>query len=621
MRFFLIRTRFLVLRFCEYSCHLLTAFVQSRILGPVLAAVCVFLLVPTVFVGFRVDDYLLWGKGYTSDDCQREESLSSCEQSARCIRQMYAWFDTSQWPREELEERGIIGWHATSDLHLSFFRPVAAVTHLAEGVVWPNCYWCMHATSLIFYALLIIVATETFRKILGKNNTSAITSVLFAFSHIYIQAATWISARSNLLGPIFVLLSFRGFLEIHSKTLDNEKRVCFPKAVDYRFLVSLLWFVLSLLSHEGSVSMLALLGGWSVFLANGSVWRRLRAIIPYLTIIVLWRIGYREGGFGARGTALYTDPFENPLIYLEYLPKYSWGFASELVAPLKTLSPFSTALLLFFGAVTMVQFHTCRGLRFFALSTIVSLIPLAAATPVHGRTLVIVTFLWSGWLGSLINSLSRRSTLDEPCNVCLRRMYSRGRLFALTFIVLLSIVYVSSAALRFPNTGQYMTPFHLDMSQCADAAIGVPNIENKDLILIDSNDAFCSMYFYGLLKFQNRPAPKSLRVLGMSTKGKITFRREGTNVFTLLSKDGGLLPRTTMYRDAKQPLKVGDAKNFGSFSYEIKSLNRNGEVQEVQFRFSRNLDSPNFVWCAQMNSGYRTVRIPLEGNSVEYIRE
>ena len=75
-------------------------------------------------------------------------------------------------------------------------------------------------------------------------------------------------------------------------------------------------YTLALLASEMGLVTFAYLFAYLLVLDRDKWLGRVKRIVPFVLITVVWRLGYTGLGYGARGTLLYIDPILNPVDFV-----------------------------------------------------------------------------------------------------------------------------------------------------------------------------------------------------------------------------------------------------------------------------------------------------------------
>jgi tetratricopeptide (TPR) repeat protein len=106
--------------------------------------------------------------------------------------------------RQEYQQRGD---RAEARKHYAYYRPVKALTYGFDWVVGGGRPWSFHLTNLLLHAGSCILLLLIGRRLLGKRYPylAEAVAVLHAVSPLHVEAAVWISARSDVLWSLFTL--------------------------------------------------------------------------------------------------------------------------------------------------------------------------------------------------------------------------------------------------------------------------------------------------------------------------------------------------------------------------------------------------------------------------------
>src|SRR5262249_45074377 len=152
-------------------------------------------------------------------------------------------------------------------------------------------------------------------------------------------------------------------------------------------------FALALLSAEGGIAALAYLAAHALVLDRNSVRARAIALAPYLGVLAVWRVLYLGAGGGVTGCGFYRAIGSDPLGFAAgvaaAIPIYLVSQLTFPFAGLSALLPHALWPLAFCSAG--VAFWLARyfrpllaadeSARFFALATVLSIVPLGATLP------------------------------------------------------------------------------------------------------------------------------------------------------------------------------------------------------------------------------------------------
>lgn len=254
------------------------------------AALGMLLALPTLAQGLLLDDHLLLAATRRGDPA-------------------WARFDfNAAGSIVQLREQGSFGWWAAEDLRLTFMRPLSALTHALDFSVWPEAVGWMHVENVLLYGLVILAVGRLLQRLLGPGPLAGLACLVFAIDEVHATAVMWISARNTLLAALFGVLAILAHL--------RWRRPAPGEVSSWPFAwLGPLCLGLALLSGEAGIAGLGLVIAWS--LTHERDWKaRVVPLLPYLLVVVAWRVAYTALGYGAHASGLYIDPLHDPLAML-----------------------------------------------------------------------------------------------------------------------------------------------------------------------------------------------------------------------------------------------------------------------------------------------------------------
>lgn len=105
--------------------------------------------------------------------------------------------------QEYQQQRG----RAEAPKRYAYFRPVKALTYGLDWVVGGGRPWSFHLTNLLLHAGSCILLLLAARRLLGRRHPwlAEALALLHVVSPLHVEAAVWISARSDVLWSLFTL--------------------------------------------------------------------------------------------------------------------------------------------------------------------------------------------------------------------------------------------------------------------------------------------------------------------------------------------------------------------------------------------------------------------------------
>ena len=283
-------------------------YLERRWVSAALPLVAVLLASPAVWTGWHSDD-LAHRLVLTGGDAFPAQSSSPMG--------LFSFVDGNAERTRAAIESGLLPWWSREDVRIAFWRPLAALTHIADYGLWPDSAALMHLHSLLWFAALVAAAAGLYRRLIQPAWAAALAGLLFALDDAHADAAGWLASRNLLMAGVFGITA----LIAH----DRWRRDGWRPGV----IVAPLLLLLGLLSGEAAVGVVGFLIAHAVFLDPGRRRTRFAALVPAGLVVVAWHLAYQRLGYGTFGSGIYTDPACEP-----------WRFLTGLMdrAPLQLLA-------------------------------------------------------------------------------------------------------------------------------------------------------------------------------------------------------------------------------------------------------------------------------------------
>jgi hypothetical protein len=577
----------------------LTALVRRTLASralPAVAALCTVALVsPSLRTGWILDD--IWHRaGHTRAEALRPY-LGDGGVFGSAMR-MYAFWDGVPEHTRRLMDRGVVPWWTNQSLRISFWRPIASLTHGVEYRLWPERSEWMHAQSLLWLGLVVVLAGAWFRRLFDNEWPAGFATLVFAFSECHALPAAWLANRHVLVA---MTLGFAALL------LDGLWRARRHVA----WLASaVLAFSGALLASEAGIATLAFVTARAVLLDTGGRMRRLASLAPYVAVGVSWRLGYTQLGFGVTASAFYVDPGTEPIRFaaatLERLPILALSLLGVPADIYMLLSASAARLyatgailaLVVLAALTRALWSGCRRCAFWGLGLLLALVPLCAGMP-GGRNLGFAALGMAGLVTCLTERAARAPSLALS-GVVARRL----ALAALTAI-LVSRLLMAPAALC--GTAALSVRLGPGLARVLDVSAADGHGPYRYLILANP-PASLGLFFLVPDRIQRGlPAPEHVRLLAPGG-APVAIERTGERSILVRPQDGYCAPprgvglvnvirnAERFLCDARRPLRLGDTIDLTDVRIRVTASTPDGRAGEAAFQFAEPLESPALRW-------------------------
>lgn len=559
-------------------------------LGPKLAVLAVALSLPCLFLGFYLDD---WVARYIFSD------LPGAADLYRVYAGGYGISNGVPADNHWQIEQGWAPWWTYEHLRLSFFRPLSLITHILDVKLWPSSAFLMHAHNLLWLAAVVLVITRLYRGVMPAL-VSGLAALLFAVDATHGFEVGYICNRHTLITGVFGFLCLDQYLRFRT---HGDRRAGFVAPVLY---------VVSLLTGEAAVAI----GGY-VFahaaLADEDKWtRRAAAFAPYPIITVVHQIAYAAAGYGASGSALYTDPRADPVEFVRQLlvrvPVYlnglffepaaeAVGVAGPVVGRYVVVLSIVTTALLAFALVPLLRRN--RLARFWTVGMLMALIPASTCLP-NNRQLL---FASVGGM-ALIAQLAHLYSVELAGRLSRRDWLPRGVTMAtllvhLVLSPLMTPLVVSSMI--------FVKPLQSAPDKVAD------DIAGRDLVFVTAPEYFAVRLVQLERRVEGRPLARRWRALSFGPQDVIVER---TDAHTLeLEYVGGILQDQglELYRSRRVPMHPGDKVELEGLSIVVLEVTSDGRASRARFTFDTPLDAPSLVYYAWGKQGFEHFAVPEIG--------
>jgi hypothetical protein len=488
-----------------------------------------------------------------------------------------------------LIDRGmLLPWWTDRQLLIAFCRPLASLTHVVDGWLWPHSVRMMHLHSVAWYALLLGVVSAVYRRFVQPAWLAGAAFLLYAIDDTHGATVSWIANRNAFLATAFGLSA----LLFHDRWRRQETRVAAALAFGS--------FVVSLLAGEAAIGACAYIGAYAVFVDRAERRSRVLSFLPYAAIVVAWRAAYQWLGYGARGSDVYLDPGREPVAFLARLPQtiavLVQGQLGIFSADLWFWSPTDAAATLITAAivtcilVSLLLFPLLKAdpmARFWAAGAVGSLIPSASSIP--GDRLLLMTGV--GALALLAQLMTTFVEKRPP----FANLGKWRALLALPLAVLF-LRRVAAAPVMLPIRAHSMDSVGRLADFAADAVQQAPDGPLHTVVVLNTPANVLASYLALTLATRGAPIPEHVRWLAPADS-ELTVTRLSDRVLRVRPARGFFSRWTDrLYRSQRNPLKTGDRIELTDMTVRIGPLTSSGTPAQADFEFHDTLEAPGYLW-------------------------
>lgn len=519
--------------------------------------------------------------------------------------------DGSPAQLQAMRDSGRLLWSASESLHLSFWRPVAELTHWLDYKLWPYSPMLMRLHSFLWYGALIYLLGQLYRMLDADRARSGLATLLFALSSLHFFVIMWISARNQLIAGCFCVATLIAYHRWRSA----------PDGAAYRWLngwLAALCLALALLSAEAAVATGGYLVAYALCIEHKTPWpQRLRCLMPFLLMIAAWRLTHIALGFGSTHSGSYIDPGLNtrflhallqrlPALLMAEVAGISAGIQQSMSDAGASAYAAGAALLLLLLGLLAARWRMWSqpALRFHALGALLALVPVCAVNPTD-RVLLASEFGMSAVLAALFWQARARWAHDK------------GWLAGTAKAALLTLLFVHLAL--FPLVKLLMpliTDRTLAISSVNEALTLPDDTARPDthVVLVNPPGPFMLFYYPLIRSYHGRPNPASTQALANGANQALRLSVLDPQTVQLDSESSFVQP---IMRDAiSQPFKPGDHARMGEVDVRVLRVSDGGAPLSVVFRFPRPLDDPHWAFYVWREPRYERFTLPAVGETV-----
>jgi hypothetical protein len=606
--------------------------VDSRYWILAVVVVALLLYLPLLFSGFLQDDY-----GHRVNYSPHAGAKAGLQgvvmRNGPLNLYGFSWDSPARLALQR--DKGFIPWWGSQAIRINFLRPLSSLTLAFDFSLWPDTPVAMHAQSLLWFCLLIVLAYVLYRSVSGSSLVAGLSILLLAVDDVFVGPAGWISNRHALIAMVFGVLC----VWLYHQGMARQRRFCAVGAYGA--------YVLALLASEMGVVALAYILAHQVTLDRGALWSRVKRVTPFLLITVVWRLGYSWLGYGAQGTLLYVDPVLDPVGFLsQLLTRYPLLLFSVVALPvadmLLAFSPQAVTIAAVLSFILLGVFlltvspvvRSHRTSAFWALGLLGAAVPLVSGIP-GNRNLGFVSLGVMGLAGQLLADVADMRKTGAPA---IRRMVLLK--IAAPVVVMLHLVASPLLVLSNPAVTRMMSAAQARVARLGSA----PELARQHVNVINPPGSMVCVP--GLLErlLTDEPFPASVNYLS-SGLTPVVVRRVDDRTIAVTPDGGYTLPPgpivdgatglvmhvhgDNVYRaleglvyNPRNPMRVGQVVAMTNVRVEIARMTSDGRIAEAVFRFANALDDGRYLWLRwdEGTSTYEVVQMPPIGESRVYLR-
>ena len=562
------------------------AALAHRRLPIAVALLAVALTLPALRVGWVVDDYF-----------HRTAMLGSrvFGEFVQSPMDMFRFLDGDPARTGRLMDLGFLPWWTYPQLKAAFWRPLTVLTHWLDYQLWPRSPALMHAHSLLWFGVLIATVALLYRRLMAPVWLAGLAALLYAIDDAHGMPVGFLANRNVLLSALFGVLA----LLAHDCWRCDGWRA--------GAVLGPLLLALSLLSKEAGVAICAYLAAYALLLDRGT-WRgRFLALVPYVVVVLVWRMVWTQLGHGVAHLGLYVDPIAEPERFvtavIERAPLLlmgQWAFPPAEIGLMlrpEKLKLVWRAAVLFLALLALVLLPLLRRdrlARFWGLGMLLAVVPFCSTFPAD-RLLFFVGIGATGLLAQFLAGVFDRATWRPRSKLWRVCAFPLACLFVLLHIIVAPLALPWRAA--YPAGPKIVEQFSLHTPPDA-------SIEQQDVVVVNAPSMLHLAYYQVECELNGQPVPRHLRVLASGLQPVLVHRPDARTL--VIQPQRGYLAWAfeRLFRSEQNPMALGQRVELTGMSVEVTRLTEDDRPAETVFRFDVPLEDASLRWLQWQPGGF-----------------
>lgn len=194
-------------------------------------------------------------------------------------------------------------WEGYWEANAGLYRPMSLVSFAIEWAISPNNPSIHHFMNVLFYAITIGLLFKLLRRVFSNASPWVSFSIvlLFLCHPAHTEVVANIKSRDEIFCLLFFVLSFLALLREDTKPTR-------------RVIVSSLLFLLCLLSKEGGIMFLPILGAYFLWMRGLPFFEVIKKLTPFTIVGVLWLILHQSVIHGSPNPPITYTYEDNSLV-------------------------------------------------------------------------------------------------------------------------------------------------------------------------------------------------------------------------------------------------------------------------------------------------------------------
>lgn len=507
---------------------------------------------------------------------------------------------------QEYQRSGWFPWLTDPHFDVSFFRPLASLTHHIDYQRWPDQPWIMHVENVLWYAALAGAVAIFHARLLSPRWLAGVSGLLYAADDAHGHPVGWLMNRNGVMATFFSVLALWAY--------DRLRRDRWAPGA----LLTPVFFLLGLGSGELATCAIGYFVAHFLFVDRAPILRRLLAASTWIAPLAAWAIVYRKLGYTTHGSGLYINPLAAPVEYtFELFERGAVLLMGQLAGPFSDTwthsGPYAQGFIVFWAAMFLWLFwelawpvlRTAPTARFWAAGLVLSLPPACATFP-EDRLLLLAGVgafpLVAILAASLFERIRDGSALELPTAAFAAALFAMHGFFGPALL---------------PARSLHMWRYDAKIQAAGKSAFAYANAKRStDALFVVNGEDF---YFTGMMAITRvaRGEPTTLRMMTLAgTVDEMTLRHLDDHRVEVRPKYG-FVSRVfdRIYWSRTAPFKLGSKLDLNGIDVTITEVNQWGEPTAAIFAFAFPVESSVYHWVVWKGDRYEKFVLPPVGAS------
>lgn len=611
-------------------------FLNSSKYLPVLLAITFVLHIAGIVAALGSDDYLQWAALSGSESLFEQGFVAANPDNSlpQQLDNQFNFFDPKEGNLAQLIDYGALPWWTEEDIKIHLYRPITSLTHWIDYNFWPDSVMWMHFENLMIFMLLVLVVYRLYQDTSRSAGIAALAALIYSMDVSHIESIAWVASRNAFLGPLFGVLAIHRFIKWRETNRQAE------------MYLSLVFLLCALLSAEAGIAATGYLFAYMLWIDKAPLLKRVVALLPAASLVVVWRLIYNYAGFGSENVAHYVDPGRDLLVFAERLierfplmiASVNTGFDGGLrmlsLAQQQTFWVFSVVVTILTCAIFYPILRRDKYARFWMTGAMIAVIPLCTINVTSAR---VFEFIAIGFFAVLA---SYTQWAFSNVSAQWRGKWQTGLVRLLAGFGLLAHIGLASLALTAGSVFALVGHVKGEVKEVIYPFYDFEEMDYKDRYLVVANapHVFLLQFVPYKLSYRDMPIPAGIRALapGLSTlhitrlgeRELLVDVEGGFSIYSHIDVPGEVAQSTTgvahnsrmlmgFFGRSDRTYTLGQQFSYDDTVIEIAEL-LDGRPKAIKVRFNYPVDQEKYLFVQWHwdSLSYTELELPAIGEQV-----